>query len=289
MIRKAPVGVVFFSIAMLMLSVVSICRAGSLEIFHNVALTASDSNDGDSFHVMAGGRHLLVRLYFVDCPETSALATSDARRLSEQMRYFGLPSVVEAVSFGKAAAAFTARVLSAPFTLYTTFASAPGRSSIPRIYGFIETAGGDDLASLLVKNGLARPFGVRRETPEGVAHDEMSQRLKDMEASAMLKRAGIWARSDPDRIAELRAAQRAEDRKLSDIQQQVRVQETPQKRIDINTASAEQLAAIKGIGPSLAAEIISGRPYRSVDALTKVKGIGPATLTALRPLLYVTP
>ena len=261
--------------------------ADGFEVFREAALIDTTANDGDSFHVMAGGRHLLVRLYFVDCPETSALAASDARRLSEQMRYFGLPSVVDAVTFGKAAKAFTARVLSEPFTLYTTFASAPGRSSIPRIYGFIETSGGDDLASLLVREGLARPYGVRRETPQGVAHDEMTQQLKDLEVSAMLKRSGIWARSDPERIAQLRAEQRSEDRRLSEIQQQVRAQGAPPQRVDINTASPEQLASITGIGAALAQKIIAGRPYASVDELTKIKGIGAGKVDAWRGILFV--
>jgi endonuclease YncB( thermonuclease family) len=180
-------------------------NAGDFQVFKNSVLKESDSNDGDSFHVMAGNRHLLVRLYFVDCPETSAWAKSDARRLGEQMRYFGLPSVVDTVHFGKLAAKFTKAVLSEPFTLYTSFATAPGRSSVKRIYGFIETAKGDDLASLLVKSGLARTYGVRRKTPRGVTHDEMAFRLEDMEVVAMLKRNGIWARSDPERIVELRA------------------------------------------------------------------------------------
>ncbi|MCP3880387.1 MAG: hypothetical protein GY701_18665, partial [Sulfitobacter sp.] len=186
------------------------------------------------FHVTAGGRHLLVRLYYVDCPETSAWAKSDARRLSEQMRYFGLPSVVDTVHFGKKAQDFTKTVLSEPFTLYTAFAGAPGRSAVKRIYGFIETSEGEDLASLLVKNGLARTYGVRRKTPHGVPHDEMVLRLADMEAAAMLMRKGIWAKSNPERIVALRAEQRAEDRRLADIQAQVAGTDRQPETVDLN-------------------------------------------------------
>jgi len=168
-----------------------ISNAAELETFQNAILNHSASNDGDSFHVTVGGKILLVRLYFVDCPETSAWAKSDARRLSEQMHYFGLPSVVDTVYFGKLATKFTTVALSEPFTLYTAFAGAPGRSSIKRIYGFIETSKGEDLASLLVKNGLARPYGVKRKTPRGIPHDEMAKRLNDLEVAAMLKRNGI--------------------------------------------------------------------------------------------------
>ena len=263
-------------------------HAGDFQVFNNCVIKESASNDGDSFHVMAGSRRLLVRLYFVDCPETSAWAKSDARRLGEQMRYFGLPSVVDTVHFGKLAAEFTKGALSEPFTLYTTFANAPGRSSIKRIYGFVETAKGDDLASLLVKNGLARPHGVRRKTPRGILHDEMALRLADMEVSAMLRHSGIWAKSDPGRIARLRAQQRAEDRRLADIQARVHASDLPATTLDLNTAGKEQLEAVKGIGPALSAKIIAARPFRSVTELKRVKGIGKEKFNRIRSYFFVS-
>jgi len=46
---------------------------------------------------------------------------------------------------------------------------------------------------------------------------------------------------------------------------------------------------LPGVGPSLARAIIlertAGGPFRSIDDLTRVKGIGPARLAALRPWL----
>jgi competence protein ComEA len=53
-------------------------------------------------------------------------------------------------------------------------------------------------------------------------------------------------------------------------------------RININTATAAEIETLPGVGPSLAREIIAGRPYKSVDDLDKVKGIGPAKLKSLR-------
>ncbi len=59
--------------------------------------------------------------------------------------------------------------------------------------------------------------------------------------------------------------------------------------VDVNAASAAELASLPGIGPKLAARIIAGRPYASVDALIEVRGIGPAKLRALRPRARVGP
>jgi DNA uptake protein ComE-like DNA-binding protein len=128
------------------------------------------------------------------------------------------------------------------------------------MYGFIITADGNDLASLLVKNGFARTHGVGRKTPDGVSRDEMVERLRDLEISAMLKRVGIWSESDPDRIAELRAKQRGEDQELKELQSQVKKAASPQSLLDLNTASKKELQSIKGIGPVLAERIIDGRP-----------------------------
>jgi competence protein ComEA len=61
--------------------------------------------------------------------------------------------------------------------------------------------------------------------------------------------------------------------------------------VDINRATAEQLDALPGIGPSTAQAIVTHReehgPYASVDALEDVRGIGPAKLDAIRALVTV--
>lgn len=56
-------------------------------------------------------------------------------------------------------------------------------------------------------------------------------------------------------------------------------------RVNLNSASQEQLEALPKIGPALAGRILQGRPYRSLADLDRVKGIGPSTLSALAPLV----
>lgn len=60
--------------------------------------------------------------------------------------------------------------------------------------------------------------------------------------------------------------------------------------VDINSASAEELAAaLPGIGPSKAQGIVEWRelhgPFRTVDQLLEVSGIGPRTLEKIRPFV----
>jgi len=57
-------------------------------------------------------------------------------------------------------------------------------------------------------------------------------------------------------------------------------------RVRINHASTEELATLPGIGPTLAAAIVASRnrqgPFRRVEDLERVPGIGPRTVERLR-------
>ncbi|MGH2724877.1 MAG: helix-hairpin-helix domain-containing protein [Actinomycetota bacterium] len=61
--------------------------------------------------------------------------------------------------------------------------------------------------------------------------------------------------------------------------------------VNINTATADQLEALPGIGPVLAQRIIDFRekngPFSSVDQLEDVSGIGPVTMEGLRDLVTI--
>ena len=65
----------------------------------------------------------------------------------------------------------------------------------------------------------------------------------------------------------------------------------PAALVDLNTATADELDALPGVGPATAAAIIDHRqrhgPFRSVDELADVRGIGDAKLAQLRELVRV--
>ena len=63
--------------------------------------------------------------------------------------------------------------------------------------------------------------------------------------------------------------------------------------VDINSASAEELAAaLPGIGPSKASSIVEWReangPFRTIEQLLEVSGIGPRTLENIRPFVRLS-
>jgi competence protein ComEA len=61
--------------------------------------------------------------------------------------------------------------------------------------------------------------------------------------------------------------------------------------VDLNRATSEQLDDLPGVGPATAEAILTHRedngPFRTVDDLLAVRGIGPAKLEALRDLVTV--
>lgn len=173
--------------------------------------------DGDSFQIATpDGKAVTIRLYGADCIEWHVTDESDARRLREQRRYFGISgqagksaeSIQLAKDFGKAAAEETARALSKPFTIHTTFADARGDGKYQRVYAFVTTADGEDLSARLVKLGLARAFGVYRETADGVSKAELVERFDDLELQAARLGKGVWAKTDWKALPDERRAQR---------------------------------------------------------------------------------
>lgn len=59
-------------------------------------------------------------------------------------------------------------------------------------------------------------------------------------------------------------------------------------RVDLNTADAATLETLPGVGPSTAQSIIAARPFKSVDDLKEVRGIGEARFQEIHPLVTVS-
>ncbi|MHC4480689.1 MAG: ComEA family DNA-binding protein [Planctomycetota bacterium] len=67
----------------------------------------------------------------------------------------------------------------------------------------------------------------------------------------------------------------------------------PPARLDVNTARDFELATLPRIGPKTARAIVEDRerngPFGRLEDLTRVSGVGPATLEAIRPHAMCAP
>ena len=149
---------------------------------------AHADSDGDSFRVRSGTKEFLLRLYFVDAPETNLRYPERTR---EQSEYFGV-TLDETMKAGRNARDVVRDTLREPFVVWTRWASAASRSKEPRYYGFVQVAG-KGLDEILVSKGLARPKGVRPNLPTGEKAAAHLERLHAQEADAKSQRIGLWA------------------------------------------------------------------------------------------------
>ncbi len=259
--------------------------------YENCRLLPNPSNDGDSFHVRAGRKEYIFRLYFVDTPETDA---SIPGRVAEQAKYFHA-TVPQTLQIGIEAERFTRQKLATPFTVETCKEDARGRSHLPRYFAFVEI-GKEDLAEALVSNGLARVYGAAGHAPDRAAPAAEKRKLEQLERNAKSQKLGGWgvnagrlstrsATKPPpppaagtdsfDAFFHPKTAAPASHAAESNL--------ASGARLDINRANGEALQNLPGIGPVLAQRIIAARPFRSADELERVPGIGAKKYALLRP------
>ena len=117
--------------------------------------------DGDSFHVRHGREVTIIRLYFVDTPETDE---GYGGRLAEQAAYFHV-NTRTVLRAGHTAREFTAKFLASPFRVITRRQLAPGASRDQRYYGIVESSHGR-LDAALIGAGLARTTSEIADYPD---------------------------------------------------------------------------------------------------------------------------
>ncbi len=188
---KSPTLLKYFLLLVLALACLTNGAHAQWETWKGCRLIPNDSNDGDSFHVSYKNNEYIVRLYFVDTPETGTTNRGAEKQVADQAAHFGQsPEAVNHV--GKYAKQATAQLLSRQFTVTTQGTDARGNSSIARIYGFVTTSDGEDLAETLTANGLARSYGMAEATP-GKDRNQLRARYDRLEASARRQKVGIYS------------------------------------------------------------------------------------------------
>ena len=164
-------------------------RPGKWEKWENAVL-ADGYMDGDSFYIRHGNRNDIIRLYFVDCPESNE-QFKDRNR--EQADYFNV-SLARIVPLGQQGEKFARRFLSGKkLTVWTRWEDALGSSHQKRYFGLVRV-GQEDLGEQLVAHGLARVYGHSTVLPDGTSPNAAFDRLRQLERRAKSKRLGAWAK-----------------------------------------------------------------------------------------------
>ena len=261
-------------------------------------LVAGGYGDGDSFHVHSGSREMILRLYFVDTPETDERFPD---RLKEQADYFGV-TVPEVLRLGEKAAQFARKTLGGRFTVVTQKQDARGASHEPRYYGFVLLEDGrTNYAELLVENGLARVFGAAASRPDGPDANEEWQRLKRLESKAKAGKVGGWrgkkaAGNSNDDFFQRAAPPRAALHPLATpiprtapapmpVRPLATPTPTPEGNVDLNRASIEELTDLPKVSRALAERIVEKRPFASTADLWNVEGMNEKIYEAVLPLV----
>lgn len=174
-------------------------KLGVWDKMQGAQIVENKGNDGDSFHVQAGGRDFELRLYFVDTPESylSDRYEKQRERVEDQSHDLGDLTLEQTVELGQEAKAFTKELLEAgSFTVYTYWEPVYEGD---RYYAFVELSDGSDLASRIVEKGLGRIHtkgpGTKEKpvlTPRGQSYYQARDQLLALERKAKDAKLGAW-------------------------------------------------------------------------------------------------
>jgi len=269
---------------MLTISIRANGKTSAWEVLEGCRLVSTPINDGDSFKVQHKDQTFIVRLYFVDCPETY---DNYMARVRDQARYFSIAEA-DVIAAGKLATAFTKKFLRGEFTVVTRWTDARGGKE--RRFFALVRKNDQILSSELIRNGFARIYGMptKGNRPDGVSPRAYLRELKQYERAAQASMIGIWG--DATRSLQLAGLNQL-DANVEDtsFSKKLKVNTTAAATIGrrtskliLNTAGAAELETLPGIGPALASDIIAARPIAAIDDLLEIPGITLSKIDVFR-------
>ena len=269
---------------MLTISIRANGKTSAWEVLEGCRLVSTPINDGDSFKVQHKDQTFIVRLYFVDCPETY---DNYMARVRDQARYFSIAEA-DVIAAGKVATDFTKKFLRGEFTVVTRWTDARGGKE-PRFFALVRK-NDQILSSELIRNGFARIYGMptKGNRPDGVSPRAYLRELKQYERAAQASMIGIWG--DATRSLQLAGLNQLDANvEATSFSKKLKVNTTAAATIGrrtskliLNTAGAAELETLPGIGPALASDIIAARPIAAIDDLLEIPGITLSKIDVFR-------
>jgi competence protein ComEA len=143
-----------------------------------------------------------------------------------------------------------------------------------RIIEAIKAAGGAKKGALLDILNLAKPMedGSRIVVPQKFDVETFRRKLRSYGPEHVYTTEELKLA-----YGEFKKEEKAKEKK----------EKTETGKINLNTATKEELQTLSGIGPKRAEAIIANRPYSSPEEITKIHGIGPKIYEVLKDKITV--